>query len=150
MVFFLRLRFAVATAGPDFLEELLLNKVNLDNNVVIQFTYSELLRIKRACDERGVPMVIASIPPVNMFWLPRKPVGYVQHMRRFSESHGISFVDLAEGFWEAGDWRRLYMYPWDNHLSAEGHRLVAAQLEPIIVRLAASARPESTAAAVSR
>lgn len=150
-VMYLRDRLAVATSsGPDFVSKLLLNKVDLNKNPAVAYTLSELLRLKQACDERGIPVVIASIPPVNLFWLPKRPVGYVEHLRRFSEVYGISFVDLAKEFWEAGDWRRLYMYPWDNHLSVEGHRLVAAQLEPVIAHLAAGARPGTSTAAVSR
>lgn len=150
VVMYLRDRIAVFNQGPTFADDLLLDKVDLDKNPIVAYTLAELLRLKQACDELRIPMVIATIPPVNLFWRPKRQIGYVQHLRRFSESHGIRFVDLAEGFWDAGDWRRLYMYPWDNHLSAEGHRLVAAQLEPVIARLAASARPAPTTAAASR
>lgn len=135
-VMYLRDRIAVASAGPDFVSDLLQNRVDLDRNATIAYTYSELRRLKAACDEHGIPVVIAAIPPVNFFWVPRDSIGYVKHLQHFAESNGMTFVDLAEGFWPSVETTRLFMYPWDNHLSREGHRLAAEQLAPIVARVA--------------
>jgi len=50
------------------------------------------------------------------------------------------FVDLAEGFWKANGPGRLYLYPWDNHLSPAGHQLVSDQLAPVLADMAAEVR----------
>lgn len=133
-VAYLRDRLAVINAGPDFIARVFANDVDLDTHPVVQYTYAELARLKRLCDARGIRMVLAFIPPVNYFWVPRGSVSFPQHMRVFAEGAGMTFVDLSEGMWDAPASPALYMYPWDNHLSPAGHARVADQLVPVVAR----------------
>lgn len=136
-VTYLRDRVDVAFQAPDFLSDLLANKVDLDRNPRIAYTYELLLSVKRLCDAHHIPMVIAAIPSLNLFWVPKDSVGYLKHLRAFCERNGIAFVDTSQRFWEVKKTNGLYMYPWDGHLSPSGHRLVAEQLEPVVAELAA-------------
>ena len=53
-------------------------------------------------------------------------------MKSFCEENDIAFIDLSAEFWKVEDTNKLYLYPWDNHLSPEGHELVAVQFYQLI------------------
>jgi len=86
------------------------------------------------CAERNIRLIVASIPPVNLFWFPKDSVAYIKHFQSFCESNNLEFIDLSKGFWDVKDTDRLYMYPWDGHLSPEGHVTAAGQLVPVLVK----------------
>jgi len=107
---------------------LLKNEIELKNNKRIHNTYSYLLEIKEICDRRGIPVVLAAIPSINLFWVSRESPDYIKHLKNFCVSNGILFIDLSKGFRDAGETNRFYKYPWDYHLSPAGHELAAEQL----------------------
>lgn len=135
VVTFLRDRIAVATQGPDFIDDLLQNKVDLDTDSRVAYTYQLLLSMKRLCEAHHIPMVLAAIPSINLFWVPKESVAYLKHMRAFCERNAIIFADVSQRFWEVKNTNSLYRYPWDGHLSPQGHRLVAEQLEPVVAEV---------------
>ena len=140
VVSFLRNRTAVALKGEDFVTRLVKSEVDLEHDPSVTFTISELRRLKRICDEHAVRLVIAAIPPVNLFWLPPTSPAYLSMLEDFSTREGIVFVDLAKDFWRSSETDRLYLYPWDNHLSPAGHQLVSDQLAPVLADMAAEVR----------
>ena len=134
-VVFLRGRIAAIQSAPGIDSKLVDNQVSLDDEPRIAYSYEKYADMKALCDERGIPMIIASIPPVNFFWVSTGTPRYVEHFRQFSEANGITFVDLSEELATPKGKYPFYMYPWDNHLNPEGHRRVADQLFPVLDRL---------------
>jgi len=129
LITYLRDRIAVVReGGNDFGSRLLKNQIDLDQDESVKVTYEYLAEIKSICDARGIKCILASIPAINYFWFPRGSVKYMAHLEKFCATNGIEFVDLAEGFWNRIETDKLYLYPWDNHLSPAGHELAAAQL----------------------
>ena len=149
VVSFVRDRAAVALSDEDFVTKLVKSEVDLAHEPNVEFTISELKRLKRICDERDVRLLIAAIPPISLFWLPRSSPTYLASLADLSSREGIVFVDLAEGFWKANGPGRLYLYPWDNHLSPAGHQLVSDQLAPVLADMAAEGSRDN-AGAVAR
>lgn len=146
-VMFVRDRLDVLrSSGPDFVTDLLLNRVDLDRNPIVQHTYAHLARLHSICEAHGVKLVIAFIPPVNYFWVPRDSVSFPAHMGAFAASKHITFVDLSQGMKDAPPRPALYMYPWDNHLSPAGHQRVADQLAPLLSRILQERRTASNVA----
>ena len=139
VVVYLRDWIAVVRASDDtWQRRLFRNEIDLDSDPRVQFTYKQLLRVKDACDQRGIQMVLVVLPSVNTFWIERGSLAFVDHLKDFVESHGIHFADLSEGLWEMGDTNRFFGYPWDNHYTAAGHRLIATQLLGVVLPIATS------------
>ncbi len=133
-VVYLRNRIASVRRGKnDFVTQLLENKIDLNQDDSVRATLDDLRQMKKVCDEKKIKMVLASIPPVNSFWFPKGSFRYNELLKKFCESNGIVFVDLADGFWGFKDTNKLYLYPWDNHLSSKGHELVARRLDELII-----------------
>jgi lysophospholipase L1-like esterase len=138
LVTYLRDRIGNIKKGEkDFITLLLENEVDLDRNKAVADGYSLILEMKEICDEKGInkKIVLASIPPINSFWVPKGSFDYNNHLESFCKSNDITFIDLAEGFWRVKNTNKLYMYPWDNHLRPEGHKLVANQLYDLMLKL---------------
>lgn len=136
LVTYLRDRLANITAGEeDGVTLLLKNKIDLDQLQWVRDTYSYIREMKVACDRKGVKTIVASIPPLNMFWFPKGPLKYNEHLRSFCESNGITFIDLSTEFWKVKDTNSLYYFPWDGHLRPTGHKLVANQLSGLILNI---------------
>jgi hypothetical protein len=93
------------------------------------------METKRLCDARNIPVILAAIPSINLFWMKQGAPQYLRYLLDQSEANGVVFVDLAEAFWPERDIKKYYMYPWDNHLSPAGHRVVADQLHSVVRRL---------------
>ena len=132
---YLRDKLALMGTDPDFVTRLLMNQVELDKNKNINFSYSKLNEIKLSCIELGIPMVIAVIPPVHHYWVSDGNPKYIQHFKEFALSRDIVFIDLSKNLKQGSKENLYYMYPWDNHLNALGHRQVADQLIPEINKL---------------
>jgi lysophospholipase L1-like esterase len=116
-------------------DELLFNEIDLNRDQNINDTLGYILEIKQACAQKNAKILLASIPPVNYFWVPRGQPRYNDYLRSFCQAHDIAFVDLAEGFWKVKNPTALYYYPWDLHMNPKGHQLVAEQLAQPVMEL---------------
>ena len=126
---YVRDRIGMLAGGPDDRATLLLrNRIDPRSDEDITSTWSYIADLRRLSEMSDAPLILASIPSINLFWFPRQPVGYVQYLEERSRADGIRFIDLAQGFWTEPDTNRLYLYPWNLHLSAAGHEVVARQL----------------------
>jgi len=112
--------------GGDLVTQLLQNQVVLAEAKRIQDTYAFLDEIVELCEARGIELVVAMIPPINLFWFENRTFLYIQDMRRYCEGNTIGFVDLSQQV--PSDTNSMYLYPWDNHLSPLGHEAMAKQL----------------------
>jgi hypothetical protein len=136
---YLRDRMAILTTPSNAFPSMLMqNKIDLSRDSVVAFTYWELSRIRDSATAHNIPVVIAVIPSVNTFWLPRGSLHWVDSLGAFAKRSGMGFVDLADGFWkQQGNRNRFFGYPWDDHLIGPGHHVVAEQLTPIVADLLA-------------
>ena len=133
---YIRDRIDIIGRGKDhFLTKLMENKIDMNTNKWVTDTCSYILEIKKTCDRKNIKLVLASIPPINTFWIPQGGFAYNNYLRAFCESHNIFFIDLAQGFRKVKNTNQLYIYPWDNHLSPTGHESVADQLFPLITKI---------------
>jgi lysophospholipase L1-like esterase len=132
LVAYLRDRVAAAANGDSLDGDLISNRVDLEHNEYVVATFAELGALKQWSEAHRLPMILLAIPPVNLFWVPRDSPAYLKYLAAFCERQGIGFVDPSPAFWSQKNPTKLYMYPWDNHLAAAGHRLVADQLYPVL------------------
>lgn len=134
LITYLRDRQAAFSQGSkDMVNQLLCNEVDLDKSRHVIDTLGYILEMKQACAAKKVKLLVASIPPINTFWVPKEQPRYNDRLRSFCQSHDIAFVDLSQGFWKVENPNSLYLYPWDGHLTPKGHLLVAEQLyQPVI------------------
>lgn len=134
LVTFLRNRLANVLSGgtwrqePNFYSALMDNQVALESEERITAVQQMLVRMSAICAARGVRLLVAHLPPINLFWHPRGSRAYVANLQRFCREHGLEFLDLSDRFWEERDTKALYLYPWDAHLSPRGHAIVAEEL----------------------
>lgn len=122
-------------AEKDMVNKLLFNEIDLNRDQNIIDTLGYILEMKQACAQKNVKILLASIPTVNTFWVPRGQPRYNNRLRSFCQAHDIAFVDLAEGFWKVKNPTALYYYPWDLHMNPKGHHLVAEQLAQPVMEL---------------
>jgi len=137
-IMYLRDRLAVLDSlriGQDIVTLLLRNKVDLDGSPTIKYSYEKIVEMKHTCDWYSIPLVIAAIPPVNLFWISEGKPLYLDHLRHFAENNKIDFLDLSDALRPTGNRTLFYNYPWDNHLNPEGHRRVANVLHGFISEL---------------
>ena len=136
LVTFLRNRLANFLSGrseqQDFYHALLENRVALEREERIVAVHEMLARMNALCAARGVRLLVAHIPPINLFWHPRGSRGYVAHLERFCRERGLPFLDLSDRFWQEKDTDGLYLYPWDHHMSPRGHTAVAEELSRVV------------------
>jgi hypothetical protein len=136
LVTFLRNRLANFLSGrseqQDFYHALMENRVALEPDERIVAVHQMLARMNALCAARGIRLLVAHIPPINLFWHPRGSRAYVAHLERFCRENGIEFLDLADRLWQQPDSDRFYLYPWDSHLSPRGHLAVAEELAPLV------------------
>jgi hypothetical protein len=143
LVVYLRDRMALFDQPSDnFAERLFTNNIDYRTDRFVKYTHEQLLRIRDSAEAHGTPVIIAAIPAVNTFWLPRDSVHWVDSLAAFATRERMSLVDLSESLWKAdGNRNRFFGYPWDNHFVASGHRLAAEQLvEPVAAALARPGR----------
>jgi lysophospholipase L1-like esterase len=123
-------------AEKDIVNKLLFNEIDLNKDQNVIDTLGYILELKQACGQKNAKLLLALIPPVNAFWLPRGQPRYNDLLRSFCQAQDIAFVDLAEGFWKVKNPTALYYYPWDLHMTPKGHQLVAEQLaQPVMALL---------------
>jgi hypothetical protein len=138
LVTFLRNRLAnllsggAGRRGPDFYNALIANQVPLEREERVLAVHAMLVRMKALCAARGIRLLVAHVPPINLFWHPRGSRAYVAQLARFCREHEVGFLDLSDRFWREKDTDALYLYPWDNHMSPRGHAAVAEALSPVV------------------
>jgi len=136
LVTLLRNRFANFLAGrtaqQDFYHALMENQLELEREERIVAVHQMLTRMEAICDARGVRLLVAHLPPINLFRYPRGSRAYVAHLERFCREHGLQFLDLSDRFWRERKPDALYLYPWDAHLSPRGHAVVAEELTRVL------------------
>lgn len=134
LITYMRDRVDVMSYGKkDLVTQLLCNEIDLDKAPQIIDTLSYILEMKQACEKKRAKLMLVSIPPLNTFWLPQGQSKYNDRLRSFCQDHGISFVDLSQGFWKVKNPNALYFYPWDGHMTPQGHQLAAEQLyQPVM------------------
>jgi hypothetical protein len=134
LVSFLRIRMAnflsgsAGRQGPNFFHSLLENQVALERDERVVSVHAALERMNALCAARGIRLLVAHVPPINLFWHPRGSRAYVAHLQRFCRERGIDFLDLSDRFWREGETNALYLHPWDLHLSPRGHAAAADEL----------------------
>jgi lysophospholipase L1-like esterase len=134
LVAFLRTRLAnvlsggTGSEGPNFFHALLENQVALEHEERITAVHEQLVRMNALCAARGVRLLVAHVPPINLFWHARGSRAYVANLHRFCRERGVEFLDLSDRFWAEKNTDALYLYPWDHHLSPRGHAAVAEEL----------------------
>jgi len=130
------LRDRVALLFPDEKDtskQFLMTEPELFKNPRVIDTLGYILELKQACEEKKAKLMVASIPPINSFWVPRGQPLYNKQLESFCQAHNIGFVDLAPGFWKVKNPAGLYYYPWDLHMNPQGHHLAAEQLfQPVM------------------
>ncbi|MDH5542739.1 MAG: SGNH/GDSL hydrolase family protein [Nitrospinota bacterium] len=109
------------------------SKSTLDSRQDITDTYSYIADLKEYCDKNKIKLIVVYIPAISRFAFPKDKSILHLHMAENMKKNGITFFDLAEPFWNEKKPFKLYMYPWDNHLNAKGHKLIADQLYTISV-----------------
>ena len=86
LVTFLRNRLANFLSGrseqQDFYHALMENRVALDREERVVAVHQMLARMNAICSARGVRLIVAHIPPINLFWHPRGSRAYVSHLER--------------------------------------------------------------------
>ena len=136
LVTYLRNRFANflsgRTAQQDFYHALMENQVPLEREERIIAVHQMLGRMNAICAAHGIRLLVAHLPPINLFWYPRGSRAYVAQLGRACREQGIEFLDLSDRFWPERHTEALYLYPWDAHLSPRGHALVAEGLTPVV------------------
>ena len=118
--------------GRDFVSDAVANDVDLEREPRLAQGRRLFQEILASCRRNGITLLIASIPPVNLFWHPKGRVDVLEDIEEFAEKNGVVFVDLAEPFWAERDPVSHYGYPWDNHFIGSGHLLAARALYPSI------------------
>jgi hypothetical protein len=113
---------------------LLANDVDLATDPAVQHGYRLFDDLVDACQRRGIPLVVAAIPPVNLFAYPRGSVRILSELRSHLTGRGARFVDLAEPFWDDPRPARHYGAPWDNHFIASGHAIAGTTLAAFLVQ----------------
>lgn len=116
------------TRGPSLDNRLLANEIDLETHPAVQHGYRLFDLLVDECQRRGVRLVVAAIPSINLFARPRGSVRILQALRDRLASRGVTFVDLSDPFWADGRPARHYGTPWDNHFIASGHALAGDAL----------------------
>ena len=112
------------------------NQIDLENDQKLSYTYGLYDKIIKTAANQGTKVMFMHIPSINLFWVSRgKTPEYVESIKSYAEEQSAVFVDISRVFEEKGETNSLYLYPWDNHLSAAGHEVIAAFLENEIARV---------------
>jgi hypothetical protein len=135
--------------GPDFYNALMANQAALDQERITA-VHETIVRMNVLCAAHGVRLLVVHIPPINLFWHARGTREYVGNLERHLRAHGVAFADLSERFWREGETDRLYLYPWDNHLSPRGHAAAAEAITPLVGGLLEAAHAGGTTASAAR
>ncbi len=107
-----------------------------------QAIFESILRIKRYCDERSIGFALAVYPwghQVNdKEWVPGRanfiPDGSaisdrsLERILRFATVNGVNVVNMFPAFRAYHGSEPLY-FKYDNHMTTEGHRLMAKEFE---------------------
>jgi GDSL-like lipase/acylhydrolase family protein len=130
--------------GPGFYAALMDNQVAVESEERIVAVHQMLGRMNALCAARGVRLLVAHVPPINLFWHPRGSRAYLAHLQRFCREGGIEFLDLSDRFWAEPPTEALYLYPWDTHLSPRGHAAAAEELARVVGAWLESGRGRET------
>jgi lysophospholipase L1-like esterase len=120
----------------------LLGDVNaqfVESNPEWRRVQSELLQLKRLCDDRNIRLEIMIIPAMTNFQEGSYPVKpYHEAVSRFCGKWSIPCLDLLPAFWGKNG-MRMWISATDGHPNAEGHRIMAealaAFLEPAVAQV---------------
>lgn len=133
LIFYVRQRLETFGArGTNRGTMLLRNQIVAEKDEGITAAWSYIMEIARLAERNGGRVILAPIPSLSLFLLSRGSVGYLDYLRQQSRDNGIEFHDLAEAFWKHPNPERLYLYPWNMHLSVAGHELIADQLVDVL------------------
>jgi lysophospholipase L1-like esterase len=128
----------------------LLGEVNgqfVDSNPEWRRVQSELLTLKRLCDEQNIRLALMIIPAMTKFEegaYPIKP--YHEAVSRFCTASSIASLDLLPSFWGM-DGTKMWISATDGHPNARAHQIMAEALatflRPIVLE---TARRQNTGA----
>jgi hypothetical protein len=139
----------------------LMQEVYVDPSALDEFDwplFSGLIqRMQRSCEAAGARFFLFSHPEVAEVWPPyietirqqfgATVLGYdalaAQHrVERTAQADGIDFIETAPRFQQHGERGPFHLLPYDAHLNAAGHRLLAEVLaDELLARgIAAPAR----------
>jgi lysophospholipase L1-like esterase len=120
----------------------------VDTNPQWRGVQQALLEMQRLTAERGIELVVMSIPAMAKFDDATYPIKeYHQAVAAFCRDSGIRHLDLLPAFWGL-DGTRFWIHATDGHPNAEGQRIMAealakylAPLLPPAGMVAAGAKP---------
>lgn len=144
-VFYVREMVRALGAGDGFVSQAVANRIDAATDPRLAHARDLLRQLAASCRERDVSLVVAAIPPLNLFRRGPGPVGVLDEIKALAGREGITYVDLAEPFWDVPDPEAHYGYPWDNHFIASGHALAADALYPVLAPLVRDRLERNTA-----
>ncbi len=96
-------------------------------NRLWQKCFDYILKTKNFCDSHKIKFLfIALVDPHQI----NKPLAQIPQKKfmKFTEEHGISFIDTSNKFLSDKNAAQYYLLPQDHHFSAKGNNLVAEQI----------------------
>ncbi len=112
-------------ADAIFFKALFAETLDLKHDQVVTSTLEYLKEIAQLCAAWHASLLITHIPARAITVGPPRKVSFADILKGAVPETAI--LDMTETFRGARG-RKLYLFPWDNHLSPEGHALVAQEL----------------------
>lgn len=98
--------------------------------------FKELVKLVR---DMKTSLLVLNLPTGHTLSAHRAghdPVGVYYH--ELTNRYGVDYLDFTSAFAARPDWRELYLWPWNGHLSFKGNRFVAELLAPLIKKYRAT------------
>ncbi|MGD8564657.1 MAG: SGNH/GDSL hydrolase family protein [Desulfarculaceae bacterium] len=92
-------------------------------------------RLAKFCGQEKTPLLVVLFPTQNLIRLQRTDKNPVAaYYRQLCAKYEVDFVDLTGEFDRGDETKRLFLWPWDGHLSFEGNLLIAKSLAPMVMK----------------
>lgn len=136
LIWMIRDRVGILFAEKDETTKILDNSIRFDDFSRKDYTNNSIKNLMELSNANDIKFVLAVIPPINsknpMSFKPE----YLSNLSDLVLSHGGYFHDFTDTFFKnSDDIKDLYLWPWDNHLSAKGHKFIADELAQIVTHL---------------
>ena len=102
----------------------------------LRLAIQHMQQLADLCRSRGILMRIVIYPWPRQLYRRQRENIHVRSWRAFARKNGVEFIDLFNDFLPSGAdpdaaYRRFFI-SGDVHWSAEGHRVVAERLLPVL------------------